>query len=37
MPEFGWRSVLLFGGVIPLLLLPVMVWALPESVRYLVA
>ncbi|QOK97176.1 aromatic acid/H+ symport family MFS transporter [Ralstonia pseudosolanacearum] len=37
VPEFGWRSVLLFGGVIPLLLLPVMVWALPESVRYLVA
>ncbi len=37
MPDFGWRSVLLFGGVVPLLLLPVMGFALPESVRYLVA
>ncbi|AXW19610.1 MFS transporter [Ralstonia solanacearum] len=37
VPDFGWRSVLLFGGVVPLLLLPVMVLALPESVRYLVS
>ncbi len=37
VPDFGWRSVLLFGGVVPLLLLPVMAFALPESVRYLVA
>ncbi|TDV37191.1 AAHS family 4-hydroxybenzoate transporter-like MFS transporter [Paraburkholderia caballeronis] len=34
--EFGWRSVLLAGGVAPLVLVPVLVWRLPESVRYLV-
>ncbi|MBL8482323.1 MAG: aromatic acid/H+ symport family MFS transporter [Rhodocyclaceae bacterium] len=33
---YGWRSVLLLGGVLPLALLPVMFWKLPESVRYLV-
>lgn len=33
---FGWRSVLLLGGVLPLMLLPLMAWKLPESVRYLV-
>jgi AAHS family 4-hydroxybenzoate transporter-like MFS transporter len=34
--HFGWRSVLLTGGVAPLLLAPVLAWRLPESVRYLV-
>lgn len=34
---FGWRSVLLVGGVLPLLLSVVLIWLLPESVRYLVA
>jgi len=33
---YGWRSVLVVGGVLPLLLAPVLLWALPESVRYLV-
>ena len=33
---FGWRSVLFLGGVMPLLLLPLLWLALPESVRYLV-
>jgi len=33
---YGWRSVLMLGGVLPLVLLPVLVWRLPESVRYLV-
>lgn len=32
---FGWRSVLWCGGVLPLLMLPLTVWCLPESVRYL--
>ena len=32
----GWRSVLVVGGAAPLLLLPVLTWRLPESVRYLV-
>lgn len=34
--EYGWRGVLILGGVLPLLLLPILVWQLPESVRYLV-
>jgi AAHS family 4-hydroxybenzoate transporter-like MFS transporter len=34
---FGWPSVFILGGVLPLLLVPVLVLALPESLRYLVA
>jgi AAHS family 4-hydroxybenzoate transporter-like MFS transporter len=37
IPQFGWRSVLVFGGVMPLVLGVVMLFALPESVRFLVA
>ena len=37
IPQFGWRSVLLAGGVAPLLLGVVMLAVLPESVRYMVA
>ncbi|AQV98280.1 MFS transporter [Cupriavidus necator] len=33
---FGWRSVLVTGGVLPLLLAVALVRLLPESVRYLV-
>jgi MFS transporter, AAHS family, 4-hydroxybenzoate transporter len=32
----GWRSVLLLGGLMPLVLAPVLWLALPESVRFLV-
>lgn len=32
----GWRAVLVVGGAAPLLLLPLLAWRLPESVRYLV-
>ena len=35
IPHYGWRSVLLLGGVVPLLLVPVLVLALPESARLL--
>jgi len=35
--SFGWRSVFLLGGVLPLLLAPVLMAMLPESVRFLVA
>ncbi|MGV2291816.1 MFS transporter [Trinickia sp. YCB016] len=35
MPLHGWQGVLLFGGAMPLVLVPVLVWLLPESVRYL--
>ncbi len=37
IPQFGWRSVLILGGVVPLLLALVMVVALPESARYMVS
>ncbi|GAB2891169.1 aromatic acid/H+ symport family MFS transporter [Paraburkholderia jirisanensis] len=36
IPQFGWRSVLLLGGVVPLLLGVVLLWRLPESVRFMV-
>jgi AAHS family 4-hydroxybenzoate transporter-like MFS transporter len=35
LPLHGWQGVLLFGGTMPLLLVPVLIWLLPESVRYL--
>ena len=35
IPHYGWRSVLLLGGIVPLLLVPVLVFALPESARLL--
>jgi AAHS family 4-hydroxybenzoate transporter-like MFS transporter len=37
IPHFGWRSVLELGGTVPLLLLVLLVFVLPESVRYMVA
>src|ERR1700735_1602717 len=36
IPQFGWRSVFVVGGVVPLLLVPVLAQLLPESVRFLV-
>lgn len=35
IPHWGWRSVLLAGGVLPLLLMPFIVLWLPESVRFM--
>src|SRR3954471_3572486 len=35
IPQFGWRSVFVVGGAAPLLLVPVLVARLPESVRFL--
>lgn len=37
IPNFGWRSTLVFGGVAPMILVVAMIFLLPESVRYLVA
>jgi AAHS family 4-hydroxybenzoate transporter-like MFS transporter len=37
IPIWGWRSVLMLGGAAPLLLLVVMFFTLPESVRHMVA
>lgn len=33
--EFGWRGVLVIGGLLPLMLVPVLWFMLPESVRFL--
>ena len=30
IPIYGWRSVLLLGGVVPLLLVPILIVFLPE-------
>jgi AAHS family 4-hydroxybenzoate transporter-like MFS transporter len=35
IPHFGWHAMLVVGGVVPLLLLPVLWLYLPESMRYL--
>ncbi|PMS38567.1 AAHS family 4-hydroxybenzoate transporter-like MFS transporter [Trinickia symbiotica] len=35
IPLHGWRSVLLFGGALPLTLIPLQWWLLPESARLL--
>jgi len=37
IPQFGWRSVLMLGGVVPLALAAAMALQLPESVRFMVA
>jgi MFS transporter, AAHS family, 4-hydroxybenzoate transporter len=37
IPNFGWRSVLIFGGVTPLLLAALLAAKMPESVRFMVA
>ena len=37
IPQWGWRSVLLAGGIAPLLLALLMLLLLPESVRFLAA
>lgn len=36
IPQFGWKSVLILGGVVPLALAVLLVFLLPESVRYMV-
>ncbi len=36
LPVYGWRALLVGGGLAPLLFVPVLGWVLPESVRYLV-
>ncbi len=36
LPDYGWRTVLIVGGAIPLVCLPFYLWLIPESVRFLV-
>jgi AAHS family 4-hydroxybenzoate transporter-like MFS transporter len=37
IPLWGWRSVLMLGGIAPLVLTALMIFVLPESIRYMVA
>lgn len=37
IPQFGWRSVLVLGGIVPLVLVALLLFRLPESARYMVA
>ena len=36
IPSFGWQSLFILGGLLPLILLPIAIFALPESIRFLV-
>jgi AAHS family 4-hydroxybenzoate transporter-like MFS transporter len=36
IPSFGWQGMFILGGVLPLILLPIAVFVLPESIRFLV-
>jgi AAHS family 4-hydroxybenzoate transporter-like MFS transporter len=36
IPTYGWRSVLLFGGYVPIVFAALLLFLLPESVRFLV-
>jgi AAHS family 4-hydroxybenzoate transporter-like MFS transporter len=35
IPAFGWRSVFIFGGAVPLVIALAMIWGLPESLQFL--
>lgn len=37
IPVYGWQSILIMGGLIPVALLPFVGWIIPESIRYLIA
>nr|WP_302229330.1 aromatic acid/H+ symport family MFS transporter [Azotobacter vinelandii]WKN24491.1 aromatic acid/H+ symport family MFS transporter [Azotobacter vinelandii] len=37
IPNLGWQSVLVMGGVLPLLVVPLMLWKMPESLSFLVS
>ncbi len=34
IPRFGWQAMFVLGGVLPLILTPVVFFALPESIRF---
>ncbi len=36
IPRFGWRSVFIFGGIVPLVISVLMIFLLPESLQFLV-
>ncbi len=36
IPRFGWRSVFIFGGIVPLVISVLMIFLLPESLQFMV-
>ncbi len=36
IPRFGWRSVFVFGGIVPLVIALLMIFLLPESLQFMV-
>ncbi|MFH7764984.1 MFS transporter [Acinetobacter sp. BSP-28] len=36
LPQIGWHGILLIGGVLPLITVPILYFLLPESLRFLV-
>lgn len=36
LPDYGWKAVIFAGGILPLLMLPLLMWILPESAMYMV-
>jgi AAHS family 4-hydroxybenzoate transporter-like MFS transporter len=37
IPDYGWQSLFILGGLVPLVLLPIAIFTLPESIRFLVS
>lgn len=37
IPNFGWHAVLVMGGILPLIMVPLLLRWLPESVRFMIA
>lgn len=37
IPRYGWQSMFVLGGLLPIAVLRLAAWALPESIRFLVA
>ncbi|MDB5698932.1 MAG: transporter [Alphaproteobacteria bacterium] len=37
LPRYGWEIIFLLGGIVPLILAGILVFALPESIQYLAA
>jgi AAHS family 4-hydroxybenzoate transporter-like MFS transporter len=36
IPLYGWQSVFYVGGIAPLLIVPLLVWGVPESARFMI-
>jgi MFS transporter, AAHS family, 4-hydroxybenzoate transporter len=37
IPHYGWHALFILGGLVPLILLPIAIFSLPESIRFLVS